>query len=361
MSYLYAIKTAIIIFPIIAFLLLIPYILYEYHKYGSIYYLRAGIIYSFILYLLVIFFLVILPLPTFEEALKIKGPHYNIIPFKFVIEFMNETSFVITKPSTYITALTEPCFYVVVFNILMTVPFGMYLRYFFKCSLKKTVLYTLLLSLFFEFTQGTGLYFIYPNPYRLCDIDDLIQNTLGGALGYFIMGAIKFLPTRDEIDYEAKTRGLVVSGFRRITVFMLDLVIYLIFFLIAYLFVKKYTFIISFIVYYGLIPLILQNRTLGMKFLNVKMTYKWYGFIINIIRTLFTCFYYFYLPFAIFVLTHFIMDFYGLGQIRFLGYLAALIFIIFFYIINVLIVLIKGHIYYDKLFKFKLESTIKLH
>lgn len=360
MSYLYAIKTAIIIFPIIAFILLIPYILYEYHKYGSIYYLRAGIIYSFILYLLVIFFLVILPLPTFAEALKIKGPHFNFIPFQFITEFINETSFVITEPSTYISALTEPCFYVVVFNILMTIPFGMYLRYFFKCSLKKTVLYTLLLSLFFEFTQGTGLYFIYPNPYRFCDIDDLIQNTTGGALGYLLMGTLKFLPTRDEIDIEAKTRGQVVSGFRRLTVFFLDLFIYLIFFLVVSIFLKEYNFLISFIAYYGLIPLMFQNCTLGMKFLNVKMTYKWYGFIINIIRTLFTCFYYFYLPFAIIILTHFIVDFYGLNQIRFFIYLAALIFIMFFCLINVLIILIKGHIYYDKLFNFKLESTIKL-
>lgn len=360
MSYLYAIKTAIIIFPIIAFILLIPYILYEYHKYGSIYYLRAGIIYSFILYLLVIFFLVILPLPTFEEALNIKGSHYNLIPFKFIREFINDTSLVITNPNTYLKALTEPCFYVVIFNVLMTIPFGMYLRYFFKCSLKKTVFYTLLLSMFFEFTQGTGLYFIYPNPYRLCDIDDLIQNTLGGFLGYFLMGSFKFLPSREEIDYEAKVRGQVVSGFRRITIFLLDLFIYLIFFLITSIFIKKYNFLISFGLYYGLIPLILHNRTLGMKFLNVKMNYKWYGFIINIIRTLFICFYYFYLPFGLVVLTQFIVNFYSLGKIRFLCYLAVLIFFIFFYLINGLIILIKGHIYYDKLFMFDLESTIKI-
>lgn len=81
----------------------------------------------------------------------------------------------------------------------MTIPFGMYLRYYYKCSLKKTFLFTLLLSLFFEFTQLTGLYGIYPRPYRLCDIDDLITNTLGGVLGYLIMGIVDdFLPTRDE-------------------------------------------------------------------------------------------------------------------------------------------------------------------
>ena len=36
------------------------------------------------------------------------------------------------------------------FNILLTVPFGMYMRYYFKLSLKRTVLYSFLLSLFYE-------------------------------------------------------------------------------------------------------------------------------------------------------------------------------------------------------------------
>lgn len=360
MNYIFAIKTAIIIFPIIAFLLLIPFILHEYHKYGSIYYLRMLIIYSFILYLMVIFFLVILPLPTFEEALHIKGPHFNFVPFKFVSEFITDTSLVISKPSTYLKALTEPCFYVVVFNILMTIPFGMYLRYFFKCSLKKTVFYTFLLSVFFEFTQGTGLYHIYPNPYRLCDVDDLIQNTLGGALGYLLMGTIKFLPTRDEIDVEAKTRGQIVSGLRRLTIFFLDLFLYLIFWILISIFIKEHSFLISFLIYYGLIPLILNKSTFGMKFLNVKMNYNKYGFIVNIIRNIFVFFYYFYLPFACFILTRFLVDYYSLSNINIFCYLISLLFIFFFLILNVLTILFKGHIYYDKLFGFKLDSTIKL-
>ncbi len=183
MSYLFSIKTAVFTFPIIAFLFTIPYILYEYHKRGAIHFFRTLIVYTFILYLLIVYFLVILPLPTFEEALKNTGPYTNLIPFDFIRDFIKETSLVITNPHTYLKALTEPCFYVVIFNIFMTVPFGIYLRYYFKCSFKKTVFCTFLLSLFFEITQVTGLYFLYPNPYRLSDIDDLILNTSGGALG----------------------------------------------------------------------------------------------------------------------------------------------------------------------------------
>ena len=269
MSYMESITTAFIAFPFIAFLFTIPFILYNYHKYGSIHIFRVFIVYTFILYLINIYFLVILPLPTFEEALQNTGPYINYIPFSFVKDFILETPFVWNDPSTYLKAILDPSFYVVAFNILMFVPLGMYLRYYFKCSFKKTLLYSFFVSLFFELTQLTGLYFIYPNPYRLCDVDDLIQNTLGGILGFLIMGAIiRFLPTREKIDEEALEMGKKVSGLRRITVFFLDLFLFLILSVFVSIFLEKYVFFVSFGIYYVLIPLIYHNATIGMKFLK---------------------------------------------------------------------------------------------
>lgn len=64
---------------------------------------------------------------------------------------------------------------------------GIYLRYYFKKDLKKTLLITFLVSLFFELTQLTSLYGIYNAPYRIFDLDDLILNTFGGFLGYLIV------------------------------------------------------------------------------------------------------------------------------------------------------------------------------
>lgn len=54
MSYLVPIKAALIIFPFLALLITLPYIIYEYHHYGSVNKLRTLIIYSFILYLITI-------------------------------------------------------------------------------------------------------------------------------------------------------------------------------------------------------------------------------------------------------------------------------------------------------------------
>lgn len=63
-------------------------------------------------------------------------------------------------------------------------PFGVYLRYYFKQDLKRTILFSFLLSLFYELTQLSALYGIYSGPYRLADVEDLICNTMGGAVGW---------------------------------------------------------------------------------------------------------------------------------------------------------------------------------
>ena len=170
MQYISTIKTSIIFFPIIALIFTIPYILKQYHKYGSINKLRTVIVYSFILYMMTIYFLVILPLPDINN-LPTDKTMYNLIPFKFITDIIKETSFNISVPSTYLKALTENCIYVVIFNIFMTIPFGMYLRYYYKASFKKVLILSFSLSLFFELTQLTGLYFIYPRPYRLFDVN----------------------------------------------------------------------------------------------------------------------------------------------------------------------------------------------
>ena len=67
-GYIEALKQAAVLFPILAVLFTIPYVAYNYHKYGSVLSLRILIVYSFILYLLCAYCLVILPMPTGEAA-----------------------------------------------------------------------------------------------------------------------------------------------------------------------------------------------------------------------------------------------------------------------------------------------------
>lgn len=356
MSYLISIKTALIIFPLIAFIFTIPFILHQYHKYGSINKLRVLIVYSFILYMITIYFLVILPLPNKEDV--INNTHmYRLEPFAFIKDFINETSLDITNPNTYLKSLTESCFYVPVFNVIMTIPFGIYLRYYYKFSFRRTILFTFFLSLFFELTQLTGLYFIYPKPYRLFDLDDLIQNTTGGIIGYFIVGLLnKFLPTRDSIDQKSYEDGQKVSGLRRVTLYILDLFI----FILLSLFVihsNKFAKLALFIVYYILIPHVQNGQTIAGKFLNVSIKYENKTLIYSIIRSIFLLAYYILIPLlfqrlAIYNINH---------HFHIAIFISLIATSLLFPFINILILIKNNHLFYDKLFKSTYISTIKIN
>lgn len=345
MNYITSIKTAIFVFPLIAFLFTIPFILHQYHKYGSINKLRVLIIYSFILYLITIYFLVILPLPSKDEVIRLKTPKYSLIPFSFIKDIIQDSPLIISSPKTYIETFNTPSFYIAIFNIFMTIPFGIYLRYYFKFSFKKTVLFSFLLSLFFEITQLTGLYFIYPRPYRLFDIDDLILNTSGGILGFFLAKITSlFLPTRDEIDEQSIIAGKNVSGLRRVTSFFLDSLLYLIIALTLNIFIKfKYLPSIVYLIYFIIIPCTWNNQTLGSAFLNIKLSYKKHPIISQITRAIFYYIYYIALPYTFIYIKPTIL---GLSILS------------ISYYINLIIILKSRTIYYDKLFKVTYESTI---
>ncbi len=66
--------------------------------------------------------------------------------------------------------------------------------------MKKVALYTFMFSLFIEIGQYTGLFFIYEGSYRLCDVDDLICNTLGGVIGAYVILKVNILPDIENFE-----------------------------------------------------------------------------------------------------------------------------------------------------------------
>ncbi|WP_053955013.1 VanZ family protein [Inediibacterium massiliense] len=225
-TYLFPIKVAFITFPLLAFFFTFPFIIYQYRKYGYINKLRVFVLYSFLLYLMVAYYLVILPLPkTFDvRSLQREGTqYYQLIPFNFIFDFLKETTVVFTNPSTFINILKERAFLQAAFNGILLTPLGIYLRYYFRKDLKKTIFITFLVSLFFEITQLTGLYGIYNAPYRIFDVDDLLLNTLGGCIGYFIAPVFTFfLPQSNELDQNMNLQEMRVSYVRRFLAFFID-------------------------------------------------------------------------------------------------------------------------------------------
>ena len=124
----------------------------------------------FVMYLCCVVELVFFPLPTMEEAagLSIK---YQLIPLHFIADFVNDSFF---------RVLCQ-----VMFNVIMTVPFGMFLEYCLGLDIRRTLIISFAFTAFIEIGQLTGLFFIFKGSYRLFDVDDLMLNTLGALIGYF--------------------------------------------------------------------------------------------------------------------------------------------------------------------------------
>lgn len=92
--------------------------------------------------------------------------------------------------------LRNPNVYEAFFNVLLLVPLGMYLRYYFRRTWWQTLLIGFATTLFYETSQITGLWGLYAHPYRLFDVDDLMLNTLGAMVGFWAVGpAMRVLPT----------------------------------------------------------------------------------------------------------------------------------------------------------------------
>ncbi|WP_028042085.1 VanZ family protein [Candidatus Stoquefichus massiliensis] len=264
--YLIPIQVAMIVFPLIAFCLTLPYTIYQYHKYGSIPILRTLIIFSFIYYLINAYFMTMLPLPSIESVAKMTSPTMELRPFHSVYEIIRTTPFIYNDPSTYLPTLKESNMMVTLFNILLTLPFGIYLRYYFQCSLKKTIFLSFLLSLSFELIQLSALFGIYPRPYRLFEVDDLITNTLGGTLGYAMTPLFaRFLPTREKLDAIAYEKGQKVSKPRKFFAFMID-AIFIAFIMIIFHFFQisfHISYFIIITVFYIILPFFKHGQTPG--------------------------------------------------------------------------------------------------
>ena len=136
-----------------------------------------------------------------------------------------------------------------------------------------------LLSLFFELTQLTGLYFIYPGSYRLFDVDDLIINTAGSMAGFALArAALKFLPSREELDRESFVRGRRISLLRRIVAFIYDEVAYAILFIVVFLIwtanfgtMSVWVYALIWLAYFALCPIILRGQTIGHRLTRLRI------------------------------------------------------------------------------------------
>ncbi|SHH03903.1 Glycopeptide antibiotics resistance protein [Anaerosphaera aminiphila DSM 21120] len=279
-NYITPIFSGIIVSLLIIYLSIIPVMIYQYRKYNGVLVKRNIVMFSFVVYMLTAWFMTILPLPSIETVVDMKTIEPNLVPFKFVQDFIEKSGFVISNPKTWLHAIKSPSFYTVAFNVLLTYPFGIYLRKYFKLSLGKTILCGVLLSLFYEITQYTGLYGIYPKAYRLADIDDVMVNTLGTVLGYLTTPIVGRLLPKLESSKDKNTSAkasLIRRGVALIVDFIiLDILYGILVFIFSVLGAEAFLNlnigeVIYSYIYFITMPLVYNGETFGMKLLKIKI------------------------------------------------------------------------------------------
>ena len=123
-----SIRLAAYAFPLIAVLVAVPFFDRQVRAY-CFNWVRTVFGGLFLFYVLCVLALVFFPLPDAAQAARLSGHEIQLVPFQFVADFLRETPLVLSDARTYLPALFDRTVLQVVCNILMLLPFGMYLRY----------------------------------------------------------------------------------------------------------------------------------------------------------------------------------------------------------------------------------------
>lgn len=181
-----------------AIILLIPYTIVQYRRRGRVGGRRIVVESLFLLYLLCAWALVVLPLPDITgESCVARQAAAQTTAFQWADETWRAWQWAGGEP---LDLLRSKSLWIRVFNVALLVPFGVFLRRWWRRGFTVTTFAGFLLSMGFELTQLTGSWGIYPCAYRSFDVDDLMANTLGAALGWLIAPMFVLLPARTDAD-----------------------------------------------------------------------------------------------------------------------------------------------------------------
>jgi len=209
-STLFPAWAAVVLAIIAAVLLLVPFAAYQYRRRGGLTVALVAIDFAILIYLLALATYTLLPLPARDAAFcSAHAARPQLLPGRFVLDIVAESA----ARSGVTGLLLNPALLQVLFNIALFVPLGMIVRHYGHRSILITAVVGLGVSSLIEVTQLTGDWFLYPCPYRLFDVDDLIANTSGAVVGALLAPALRLLPDRGPVAAE---RARPVTALRRL-------------------------------------------------------------------------------------------------------------------------------------------------
>lgn len=191
---------AVVIGVFVAVVLLVPFVFRTYRKRGELGLGPGLLAFAFLVYGLALVAYTLAPVPQIDDAwcaAHTAFTHPQLNPLQFLSDIAKDRS----APG-WRGVLTNPAVQQVVFNIALFVPLGAYLRHR-RIHPLGVIAAGLGVSLLIECTQLTGNWFLFPCPYRLFDVDDLLANTLGTAIGLLFAPLLRKLYGRTDLPAEA--------------------------------------------------------------------------------------------------------------------------------------------------------------
>lgn len=212
---------AAVLAAIVGFLLFMPYIARQYRQRGELRVGNMALAFAWLLYCFGLISYVFFPFPDLTPDFCATFGHLRprLLPFDFLRDVPAGKI-----GNDLMATLRNPALTPVILNVALFVPLGMFLRYLFRRGVLTTTIIGLSVSVLIEVTQMTGIWFLYPCPYRLFEVDDLIMNTLGTLVGALIAPALRAVPGQQITAEPGAPRPVTWS--RRLLAAVCDLMIF---------------------------------------------------------------------------------------------------------------------------------------
>lgn len=183
---------AVLLGGLLAIALLVPYVAVSFRRRGQLGIGHVLLAVGALVYGLALVAYVLLPLPDVDADFctrfaRLVEPQLH--PFQFVQDIRDQQ-----HGSGLPELVANPALQQVVLNVALFVPLGAFVRYLAGGSVLLTTAIGAAVSLLIELTQLSGIWWIFPCPYRLFDVDDLTANTTGALLGALAGPLLRLVP-----------------------------------------------------------------------------------------------------------------------------------------------------------------------
>lgn len=180
---------------LIFFAVLVPMLLVQVRRYGRFSFRRLLGAAAVSIYAVALVAYTLLPIPEMRANCGGGAAAVELVPGHSIADILRDT-----EGLSPVGILTSRATLQVVLNVALFVPFGMIARRYWNRGAGVSILLGAALSVLIEATQLTGVWGLYECSYRVADVDDVIANTAGAALGVLLAPLVlSWMPSADSL------------------------------------------------------------------------------------------------------------------------------------------------------------------